>query len=69
MDIDNCSIKKSSQCHIVAGIMSNGHVPMKTLTGFRAGPAMAEVRFIRLRSPCDKKVPNSVRNKLFNIHY
>jgi len=43
LHLDNCSIKKSSQCHIVAGIMSNRHVPMKALVGFRVGPAMAEL--------------------------
>mmetsp|Transcript_46 Transcript_46/g.46 ORF Transcript_46/g.46 Transcript_46/m.46 type:complete len:1381 (-) Transcript_46:78-4220(-) len=43
LDMDNCCLSQASQCHIVAGIMSNRWVPMKRLNGFQAGPPMAAI--------------------------
>merc|ERR1719148_294590 len=40
LELDNCCLSQVSQCHIVAGIISNRWVPMRNLHGFQAAPAM-----------------------------
>ena len=43
LDIDNCCLGQASQCHIVAGIISNRWVPMKCLKGYALGPPMVAI--------------------------
>jgi CheY-like chemotaxis protein/Ran GTPase-activating protein (RanGAP) involved in mRNA processing and transport len=43
LDVDNCCLSQSSQCHITAGIISNRWVPMKQLNGFHVGPPMVAI--------------------------
>jgi len=43
LELYNCCLSQVSQCHIIAGIISNRWVPVKTLNGFRAGPPMAAI--------------------------
>lgn len=40
LELDNCCLSQVSQCHIVAGIISNRWVPMRNLHGFQVAPAM-----------------------------
>lgn len=43
LDLDNCCLGQSAQCHVVAGAISNRLVPMKRLTGFAAGPPLVAI--------------------------
>lgn len=43
LELENCCLSQVSQCHIVAGIISNRWVPMKDIVGFRVGPPMAAI--------------------------
>jgi CheY-like chemotaxis protein len=43
LDLDNCCLGQSAQCHICAGIISNRWVPMKRLKGFAVGPPMVAI--------------------------
>ncbi len=46
LDLDNCCLSQAAQCHVVAGIISNRWVPMKSLRGFQAGPPMVAISAI-----------------------
>ena len=43
LELENCCLSQVSQCHIVAGIVSNRWVPMKDLVGFRVGPPLEAI--------------------------